>query len=282
MKLTQNWVGYLDRSYEQIKNSVISRLVKNTPELTDHSESNVLIIIVSLFAGIAEMLNYYIDNMAQEAFLGTARKYSSVVRLAHLIDYRVKARWYPSVDLLFTSRVNNVITATTAPIFIPQKTEVSDVNGNIFRTLRDAIIPVGQSGIYVAAAQYEENPNQSLGTSNGSANQSFLLPNDYVHNSARVVINSSQWNLYTSFGQMINTTQGAVVDIDEQGNAYLIFGDGVNGAIPDNGENILVSYWTTLGSRANSQPNTITKIISTIPVPATYTLVVNNNDYAVG
>lgn len=282
MKLTQNWLGYLDRSYEQVKNSVISRLVKNTPELTDHSESNVLIIIVSLFAGIAEMINYYIDNMAQEAFLGTARKYSSVVKLAHLIDYRVKARWYPSVDLLFTSQVGGVITATTAPIFIPQKTEVSDVNGNVFRTLRDATIPVGQSGVYIPAAQYEENANQTLGTSNGSANQAFLLPNDYVHNSARVVINSSQWNLYTSFGQMISTTQGAIVDIDEQGNAYLIFGDGVNGAIPTNGDNIIVSYWTTLGSRANSQPNTINKLVSIVPVPLNYTLVVNNNDYAVG
>ena len=267
MKLTQNWIGYLDRSYEQVKNSVISRLVKNTPELTDHSESNVLIIIVSLFSGIAEMINYYVDNMAQEAFLGTARKYSSVIRLAQLIDYRIKARWYPTVDLLFTSILNGTVTNTTNPIIIPKGTQVSDVNGNVFTTLLDVVIPAGQSGVYVSAAQYDENSNQLLGTSNGTANQKFLLPNDYVHNSAKVLIDSGQWNLYTSFGQMFGGTKGVIVDIDELGNAYLIFGDGVNGAIPPNGEDIIVSYWTTLGSRSNSQPNTINKIISNISVP---------------
>lgn len=283
MKLTQNWIGYLDRSYEQVKNSVISRLVKNTPELTDHSESNILIVIVSLFAGIAEMINYYIDNMAQEAFLGTARKYSSVVKLAKLIDYRAKARWYPTVDLLFTSNQNNTLTATTNPIFIPKGTQVTDVNGNTFTTLEDRVITTGQSGVYAPAAQYELNANQTVGTSNGSANQQFLLPDDYVHNSARVVVNSSQWQLYTSFGQMGPTTQGAVVDIDENGQCYLSFGDGVNGAIPANGQNIVVSYWTTLGSRANSQPNTITTIVSAISgVPSGFVLKVNNPDYAVG
>jgi uncharacterized phage protein gp47/JayE len=282
MKLTQNWIGYLDRSYEQIKNSVISRLVKNTPELTDHSESNILIVIVSLFAGIGEMINYYIDNMAREAFLGTAQKYSSVIKLVKLIDYRAKARWYPSVDLLFTSRIGNVITATTAPIFIAKGTQVSDVNGNVFTTLADRTIAVGQSGVFVPAAQYEENLNQTIGTSNGTANQQFQLPDDYVHNTMKVVIASTQWSLYTSLGQMGPATNGFIIDIDENGNCFMIFGDGVNGAIPANGENIVGSYWTTAGSRANSQPNTITTIITTVSVPVSYTLTVNNPDYAVG
>ena len=51
MKLTQNWVGYLDRSYEQIKRSCLKRLGTIAPEISDHSESNPFIIILPMFSG---------------------------------------------------------------------------------------------------------------------------------------------------------------------------------------------------------------------------------------
>ncbi len=78
MALDNPWVGYITRSYQQIKDSLLSRMVTNNPEITDHSESNILVIIIGMFAGIAEMLGYYIDNMAREAFIATARKFTSM------------------------------------------------------------------------------------------------------------------------------------------------------------------------------------------------------------
>ena len=86
MALKNQWVGYISRSYLQIKNSVLQRLSEIVPEVTDHSESNILVIIIGIFSGIAEMLNYYIDNMARESFITTARRYSSVVKHTRLIE----------------------------------------------------------------------------------------------------------------------------------------------------------------------------------------------------
>lgn len=282
MKLSQNWVGYLDRSYQQIKKSIIKRLVINNPEVTDHSESNILIVIISFFSGIAEMLNYYIDNVAKESFLGTAKKYSSVIKLTRLIDYRVKARSYPTVALLFRVYSADILSTTPVPIFIPKGTIVSDVNGIQFKTIEEKTLEIGQSGVYVQAAQFTEVNAQNLGASNGSANQKIALPDDYVNGSLAVVVSATPWNLYGSFGQMINTTKGYVVDIEEDGVAYVKFGDGVNGAIPTNGNTIYGTYLTTRGSDSNNQPETITKIVTAISVPNSYALQVTNPDYAVG
>jgi hypothetical protein len=99
MALDNTWVGYLQRSYKSIKASILSRLEVLVPEVTDRSESNILVILIGAFAGLVEQLNYYIDNMARELYLPTARRYSSVVKIARLLDYRVMAKVGATVDL---------------------------------------------------------------------------------------------------------------------------------------------------------------------------------------
>ena len=47
--------------------------------------------ITSTVAAIAEVLHYYVDNMARETFLSTARRYDSVVKHGALVDYHARA-----------------------------------------------------------------------------------------------------------------------------------------------------------------------------------------------
>ena len=129
MALKNPWVGYVDRSFEQIKSSLLSRLTISNPEITDHSESNILVVIVSMFAGLTEMLGYYIDNMARESFISTARRYVSMVKLVRLLDYRIKTAYPATVDITFTFDA-----ALTANAIIPQNTIVQTSNGIIFYT----------------------------------------------------------------------------------------------------------------------------------------------------
>ena len=65
MKIRVNnpWTSSLTRSFIQIKKSVVNRLIATVPELKDLSQSNLLMILVDIYAGVGEMLNYYIDNM---------------------------------------------------------------------------------------------------------------------------------------------------------------------------------------------------------------------------
>ena len=77
MGITNKWLNPYQRSYQQIKAKLVESLMglkdlQGQKLITDYSEGNILIIILSLFAAIAEVLHYYVDNMAWETFLSTA------------------------------------------------------------------------------------------------------------------------------------------------------------------------------------------------------------------
>ena len=90
MSTSNNWLNPYQRSFNNIKAKLISELRLQFPEITDYSEGNIFVIIISIFAAIAEVIHYYIDNMAREAFLPTARRYSSLYKHAYQVDYHIK------------------------------------------------------------------------------------------------------------------------------------------------------------------------------------------------
>lgn len=281
MKLSQSWVGYLDRSYQQIKNSLIGRLVINNPEITDHNESNILIIIMSMFAGLGEMLNYYIDMMAREGFMGTAQRFTSVIKLAALIDYNARAKISATVNMLFylTTADGNPY-YTLYFITIPKGTIVKDQNGTQFNTVQDVQIVPGQAGAYSAASQWTQVSNNTIGQTNGNALQQVLLSTDIVNGTLIVFIDGSPWTLYASAGLMVTNTQGFIVRVLDDGNAYLIFGDGVNGMIPTAGQDIIANYLECEGADGNLPPGAITNITGNFTLPNGISLNVTNQDYA--
>jgi hypothetical protein len=284
MNITQNWVGRLDRSYEQVKRSLLTRLKQKAPEITDHSESNPLIILMGMFAGVAEVLNLYMDSLSREAFLGTARRYKSVVKLVKLIDYNIKARGYATASVLFTLVDNlGVGVFATNDIIIPAGTIITAVNNGLaFKLLKQVVIPANSNGVYGVAAQYSEIINNLIGNTDGTVNQVISISDKYVQSTMKLNVNGIDYFLYNSFGLMGPNTLGYIIEIDENQNAFVMFGDGVNGAIPNAGQAINASYWETEGSLGNVPPDSLTQL-NIIPVlPAGVNLEVTNPDYASG
>ena len=284
MKLTQNWVGALDRGYEQIKASLIKRLTVKTPEITDHTESNPLIIILSMFAGIGEMLNLYIDSISREAYLGSARRYSSAVKLTKLIDYNIRAKNYATVDLLlYLTDINGNPIVAPSDIVIPAGTVFLQPGSTVpFQLIQDTTIRAGLQNVYGKVSQYVSLINDVLGTTDGTQNQKIIISDNYVDGSMSLVIDGQPYALYRSFGLMTSTTKGFIVNIDEFKNAFVELGDGINGLLPTTGKTIFGTYKITEGSPGNVPPNSITSVSSTLTLPSGITLNVNNPDYAIG
>lgn len=283
MKLTQSWVGYLDRSYQQIKNSVIARLVINNPEITDHNESNLLIVILSSFSGIAEMLNYYIDMMGREGFMGTAQRFTSVIRLAALIDYNVRAKIMSTVNELFVlTNPDGSPYYTTSFITIPKGTIITDANGTVFNTLQDVQIVPGQAGAFSVAGQWTVVTNFNIGQTTGGVNQKLQISANYVDGSMVLNIDGTPWTLYRSAGLMRINTKGFIIQVQEDGNAYIIFGDGVNGMIPNLGLTVLGTYRECAGANGNLPPGAINKLSGAFTLPAGVGISATNPDYSSG
>lgn len=250
--LVNTWVSYVSRSYEQIKASVIARLQVSNPEITDYSETNVLVILISIFSGIGEMLNYYIDNMAREAYIATARRLVSVINLVKILDYRVKAATAASADITITFTV-----ATVADQTIPSGTTFSS-NGIPFITLEDLFVPLGTTSISVGVSQVTQVTSSVIGTTDGTPNQAISLGQNYVHNTISLTIASQLYTNVESFAYAGEEDRYFIVEVDATGTAFIIFGDGINGKIPPISTSIIADYSTTQGILGNVLAGTIT------------------------
>lgn len=283
MKISQKWVGWASRSYEQIKRSVLNRLTTSNPELTDHSESNPLIILIDIFSGIAEVLHIYIDNLGRENFIGTARKLSSLLKLAKLLDYRVKTRIPAYVDLVITLTNNSDIPTPYlgGNIYLPKNSIIKSTPGGIpYVTQEDVIIRPGYTRVMVVARQYEDVIGADFGLTDGTPLFHLQLPDDYAHNSLKLNIDGIGYKEYPTFAYIDRNTRGFIVDILEDGKAYAIFGDGTNGVIPGANLQIIGDYKVTLGVEGNLAPHSIDTFGLPPTLPINYKITITNPDYA--
>lgn len=277
MAIKNPWVGYLNRSYDQIKQAVINKLPANVPEVTDHSEGNLLIKIVGIFAGIAEMLNHYIDNVARESFITTARKFSSVVKLTRLIDYRIKAAIPSSTDLTlyFKDGANPFI--LTSDYTVNVGSIFTDEDGREWVSTKTVTAPAGLSEMVIPVRQYQFQAGVNIGTTDGTANQEILIGTDYVDDTMTLLIGTQFWERKNTLGRSKPTDQHFIIEITTEKNAVVKFGDGVNGAIPVTGQAVFGDYFITNGLEGNNaQLGSINTITTALVPPTGATLEVTN------
>ena len=258
MALENQWVTYLQRSYKSIKAAILARMGTTVTEITDHSESNIFVIIINAFAGLVEQLNYYIDNVARESFIVTARRYSSLIKLTRLIDYRVRAKVGATVDLKITA-----VDSSEDPVALDDDEElaagliVKDSAGVEFITQSKVTFFVGQSSVVVGARQRVEVVDANLGTTTSAADQAFEIHDDYQHETLQIEINSITWTRVQTFGFSGPQDEHFIVEVDQNKQAWVVFGDGTNGEIPPTSQTVFGTFFTCDGIGGNVEANTI-------------------------
>lgn len=289
MGITNKWLNPYQRSYQQIKAKLVESLMglkdpQGQKLITDYSEGNILIIILSLFAAIAEVLHYYVDNMARETFLSTARRYDSVVKHGALVDYHARAAIAATVDVILSRSITG--NSIGAKLTIPQGTLFTDSSGNSWLSARDVIwysnvttckVPIIQHERYTASALN----NMVIPTGDRVILNLGTLPNGkyYEQGSMSLQIGGETWVLVDTFAKSKPTDKHFMVSVDEALNPYIMFGDGTFGKKPAAGAKItnVVSYLTN-GTQGNVKSNTITSVPSVISSSITDATVSNAYD----
>lgn len=279
MRLNNPWIGYIQRTYSDIKQSILNRLRVSNPEITDLRETNLLVIIISIFSGVAEQLGYYIEKVSRESYLPTAQKFSSVVKLVRLLDYRIKASLPAQVDVYFTYTDNTGKAITTdEPGVIQAGTIVTSSNNLQFVTTETLVIPVGRASGKVAAKQLEAVGPVTIGWTTGLDHQELALPSNYAHGTLSITIDDIPWENVDSLAYSLPYDKHYIVDIREDMKPYIVFGNNVNGFRPIAGKEIVGYYYTTTGELGNQVPpgeiNTINSTL-VLPIPATQVIVRN-------
>lgn len=289
MGITNKWLNPYQRSYQQIKTKLVESLMglkdpQGQKLITDYSEGNILIIILSLFAAIAEVLHYYVDNMARETFLSTARRYDSVVKHGALVDYHARAAIAATVDVILSRSITG--NSIGAKLTIPHGTLFTDSSGNSWLSTRDVIwysnvttckVPIIQHERYTASALN----NMVIPTGDRVILNLGTLPNGkyYEQGSMSLQIGGETWVLVDTFAKSKPTDKHFMVSVDEALNPYIMFGDGTFGKKPAAGAKITnVVFYLTNGTQGNVKSNTITSVPSVISSSITDATVSNAYD----
>lgn len=274
MSTNNPWLTPYQRSFDSIKAKLKTSLNKNVPEITDFSEGNIFIIIISIFSAIAEVLHYYIDNMARETFFYTARRYSSLYKHAKLVDYHIKAASPASTDIYINTLDGSPISGfENGGVKWPASDNITftDSSQNNWILARDVfcengtytlILPLVQKekangGNWVTVGQLTD-PNQNIYIGDIDSNQK------YVEGSMVLEIQynnqNEPWTLVDTFAYSGPNDKVYKVELDSQLRPYIVFGDGKYGKKPNLNGTLRAKYWITIGSDGNVPENSFTTL----------------------
>lgn len=271
-KISNPWLTPLQRGYNQIKSKLLNRVkdIKDSegnPLITDYSEGNIFVILISLFSAIAEVLHYYIDNVGRESFFVTARRYSSLVKHASLLDYYPKAATPPRVEVVLSRTI--IDSSVSSDITLPNGLIFKDTQGNTWITEQAVVWYSNTTTCRVPLVQKELCRVSSLNgnfipSTEGRVILELPQPannNLYVHGSLDISIDGEKWNLVETLAHSKPHDKHFLVYLTETGAIKVLFGDNTFGSKPLSDSTITsCSYYSTKGSKANIYPGTITTV----------------------
>lgn len=272
-------VDYTSRDYQSIKDDLIALIPDYAPNWTNRDPADFGITLIELFSYMGDLLNFYIDRSANEAYISTASQRDNVLKIAKLLAYSPTESTASTVTLTFQN-------STASPITVPALTQVTTstvANATtkqiIFETDSAVTVPAKVGTINgtatVTATQGETITNENVGTSDGTANQKFqLLDSPVINDSVSVVVNGVTYTFaqylvdYNDFDAVFTT------ETDADGITYIVFGDNVSGRIPPNNSVVYVTYRVGGGIEGNVATNTIKYMLTNYVAG----LSVNNQD----
>jgi len=271
MNITNPWLTPYQRSYHQIKQKLIEGLTSITDSngrqlITDVSEGNILVIIISMFAAIAEVLHYYIDTKAREFFLPTARRYSSLQALGNLVGYYPHGATAATTDLVITRT-----TSLNTSYNLSQGTTITQ-DGNTWALSKPVRIAANVSLVRLPLIQHRSFDLSSLIPSNlPNGTTQLSIPSDslpsgeyYEHGSMSLTLGHIQWTLVDTFAYSRPDDNHYRVEVDNTGNLLIIFGDGTFGKLPIAGSLVIASCYLTKGAAGNVDAGAITNLPSSL------------------
>ena len=259
-------VDYTTRDFVSIKDDLLNVVAPDLfPDWTSRDDSDFGVMLVELFAYIGDILNFYIDRSANEAFLSTASQRSSLLEIAHMLDYT------PDPVQAATSQITFVNTSS-ASVTIPAGTQIatsSIVNGStsqvVFETDSDLTIPyVSPYTGVVSATHGVTYADKNFGVSTGKSGQVVKIPGTPVlPDSVLVTIAGTSYQKVTRLIDYASSDAVFEIQTDEYENSYIIFGDGVTGRVPP-AQDIIVTYRLGGGRVGNVSAGALKTILSSI------------------
>lgn len=259
MPLNTPGFDFASRDYENIRRDLLARAARVLPDWTDRDPSDFTMLLVDLWAYMGDILHYYVDRAAGEAFIETATQKESILALANLFDYTPRTRTPARVSVYIGNSSAASVTIPAGTIFLG---EGADSNYEFYATA-DVTIGAGQTGT-VLCWEGTQYPAETLTNSaTGQVGQVYTISNSQViPSSVRVFVyedgvTPTEWTRVQNINAVPTNVSGFSVYTTTEGFTSVRFGNRVSGRVPPVGVRITVSYSTTNGQAANIGQNKI-------------------------
>jgi hypothetical protein len=251
-------VDYTSRDYTALRADLVDLIPYYAPLWTNRDPADFGMTILETFAYMGDILNYYIDKSANEAFISTASQRENVLQLAKLLGYKPTEPTASKTTVTFSN--SSAVSVTVPKLTRVATSAVSNASTTqiVFETDAEVTVPAGSTTTTVTVTQGTTVTNEAIGESNGTVNQSFeLAQSSVINGSISVVVGGSNYTEvpylidYNGYDPVFSTyTNG-------DGVTYVIFGDGISGRIPPNTSQITATYRVGGGAAGNVAVNTI-------------------------
>lgn len=282
-------VDYTAKDFSGFRESMLSYAATVIPEWTTRSPGDFGVALVEMLSYSLDILSYYQDRLVAEAYLDTATQRSSVLEIARTLGYRP----FPAVAARGALTFTTDSTQANA-VLVPAGTQIitgfqNDLQGPlIYETTTDVSVPASGG---TAAATVVEGATQgtstitipgtvttgpqtipviTLGTATGGVDQQFVIPQVPVDQSTVRIFGiypsgPVEWLATDSLLDADSTDRVFVLSTDAGGTVAVVFGDGVNGSVPDSGIPLMCAYRVGGGARGNLAANALIDVASPLP-----------------
>lgn len=248
-------INYQARDFEGIKQSLIEYARQNFPDWTDLNESEQGMILVELYAYMADGLHYYIDRQTDEFDIGKTTQRKNMLGLMKLISYRMRGATAATAQVAI-STADGVNAVEDVPIPQGFKIYTKDPRSSIVYEVLAAGLKIAKGTNSVTITVTEGETIEEYRTFTGTADQVLQLERTPYLQGSVTVINNEQWDEVEGLLDSESIDRHFFVEIQEDDSALLRFGDGVAGAVPSgSGE---ISYRIGGGIAGQVGPNTLT------------------------
>lgn len=233
-------IDYTSRDYEAIREDMIRLIRERLPQWTAQDPSDFGVAMVEAYAYAVDQLHYYLDRVANEAYLGTALQRESVLSIAAMFGYKPYGAQSSTVGLEFGNTTSNDIIVPAGAQFQASIQRVDEVVFRTFELDRNVRVPAnsalgeGSTGMATEGRTYV---NERLGVSTGRPFQRLVMPRLSVLPSTIKItstLNETVVN-YRPTERIEDARPDDPVFTYEQhsdGSTSLQFGDGLSGSIP--------------------------------------------------
>ncbi len=282
-------LSYVNQDFNSLKSRMLELMQQNfDKDFNDFTESSLAIMLVEMWAFMADQLSFKIDQLANEVFVDTVTELHNAFRLAKFLGYK------PTPPLparaMFVITLNNTLSQDLeikTPLIIsypsPEghdktielyQADMSNnpiINGNI-------LIPVGAVSVRNVIGIEGKTVRTDLeGT--GMPNQVIRLEGSSVlMNSVQVVVDGSPWELVESFTDSQPRREYRVEYTPDYA-AFVYFGNNKSGLIPPKKSRIQIRYRVGGGDSGNIVTGAIDKSIPVTIPGLPYAITANIKNY---